>query len=351
MLSIGVDAHKRVHVAVAVDEAGRVLDRWRGPNSPEGWQSVSQWALRLGAEHQWGIEGAWSYGRGLAQYLVAGGETVFEINPRWTAAGRRLARNRGKSDPRDAQAVALWVWRESGTLPRVSADDHTVLLELLVSERQAAQTEAVRIRSHIHGLLLQIDPQYEAHLPTLATNKGLTALLAYDDGDSVLKHERAAAVRRAALRLKLALDQVAELTARIRQLAEAAGLEPLTRLCGINLLTAAALAGILGPGLRFASDADLAAYAGAAPLEASSAGAVRHRLNRGGNLQLNSILHRIAVTQARHPTDGRAYIDRRRADGKSTREAIRALKRFLVRRIWHLWVECLANSPLLSTPI
>jgi transposase len=183
------------------------------------------------------------------------------------------------------------------------------------------------------------------------TKKGLAALLAYDNTQTPLKRERAAAVRRAALRLKLALDQVAELTARIRQLAQAAGLDPLTRLCGINLLTAAALAGILGPGMRFASDADLAAYAGTAPLEASSAGAVRHRLNRGGNRQLNSIVHRIAVTQARHATDGRAYIDRRRADGKSTREAMRALKRFVVRRIWHLWMECLATSPHLIAPL
>jgi transposase len=90
----------------------------------------------------------------------------------------------------------------------------------------------------------------------------------------------------------LALDQVAELTVRTRELAAAAGLEPLTRVCGINLLTAAALAVILGPGIRFASDADLAACAGAAPLEASSAGSVRHRLNPGGNRQLNSILYR-----------------------------------------------------------
>ena len=103
--------------------------------------------------------------------------------------------------------------------------------------------------------------------------------------------------------------------------------------------------------MRFASDADLAAYAGTAPLEASSAGAVRHRMNRGGNRQLNSIVHRIAVTPARHATAGRAYIERPRADGKSTREALRALKRFVVRRIWHLWMECLATSPHLIAPI
>ena len=348
MLSIGVDAHKRLHVAVALDEAGRVVDRWRGPNSADGWQAAYAWAVALGNPRQWGIEGAWNYGRGLAQCLVAGGDVVYEINPRWTAACRRQARNRAKSDPLDAQAVALLVWPDGGSLPRVGVEDQTVLLDLLVTERETAQAEAVHLRGHVHALLLQIDPEYLNHLPTLTSQKGVAALLIYENIDTPLKRERAAAVRRTAQRLRLALDQVAELTSRITDLAVAAGLTPLTRLCGINLLTAAALAGILGPGLRFTSDADLASYAGAAPLETSSAGAIRHRLNRGGNRRLNAILHRIVLTQARHAPDGRAYLARRRTDGKSTREAFRALKRFLARRIWHLWRECLACSPLLT---
>jgi transposase len=351
MLAIGVDAHKRLHVAVPLDEAGRIVDRWRGPNSPDGWHAVYRWAEDLSGPRQWGIEGAWNYGRGLAQCLVAGGEVVFEINPRWTAAGRRQARNRSKSDPLDAQAIAMLVWREAADLPRVGAEDQTMLLDLLVTERETAQAEAVHLRGHIHALLLQIDPEYLDHLPTLTSRKGLAVLLAYEQVGTPLKHERAAAVRRVAQRLRLALDQVAELTRRIEELAAAAGLAPLTRLCGINLLTAAALAGILGPGLRFASDADLASYAGAAPLEASSAGAIRHRLNRGGNRRLNAILHRIVLTQARHAPDGRAYLARRRSDGKSTREAFRALKRFLARRIWHLWRECVAGSAILRTAI
>ena len=91
MVSIGVDAHKRLHVAVALDDAGRVVDRWRGANSPDGWQEIYEWAAHLGEPRQWGIEGAWNYGRGLAQCLTAAGETVYEINPRWTApaGGRR----------------------------------------------------------------------------------------------------------------------------------------------------------------------------------------------------------------------------------------------------------------------
>ena len=123
-----------------------------------------------------------------------------------------------------------------------------------------------------------------------------------------LADARTPVVHRASERLRIAVRQVTALEAEIRVRALAARLEPLTRVCGINVLTAAALAGILGPGDRFPSDADLAAYAGAAPLEASSATALRHRLNRGGNRRLNAILYRIALTQARHPTEGRAYL-------------------------------------------
>ena len=85
MITIGVDAHKRLHVALALDEAGQEVGEWRGPNSADGWTSLAIWAAAQGASRQWGIEGAWNYGRGLAQHLVGLGETVYDINPRWTA--------------------------------------------------------------------------------------------------------------------------------------------------------------------------------------------------------------------------------------------------------------------------
>ena len=106
-------------------------------------------------------------------------------------------------------------------------------------------------------------------------------------------------------------------------------------------LTAGTLAGILGCGQRFASEAHLAAYAGVAPLEASSAGGVRHRLNRGGNRRLNAVVHRIALTQARCDPNAAAYLARRRAEGKTLREAVRALKRFIIRAIWRHWQDCI----------
>jgi transposase len=160
--------------------------------------------------------------------------------------------------------------------------------------------------------------------------------------DDDLQQQRAAAVRRLARRLRLALEQVAELTAQIRARARARW-AALTQVCGVDLLTAAALAGLLGPGQRFDNDAQVAAFAGVAPLEASSAARVRHRLNRGGNRRLNCILDRIALTQARCSPAARAYLARRQAEGKTWREAIRALKRHIVRAIWRRWQACHAQ--------
>jgi transposase len=340
MITIGVDAHKRLHVAQALDEAGQELDGWRGPNDQGGWESIAGWAASLGSERQWGIEGAWNYGRGLAQYLVAAGELVFDINPRWTAVRRRSARRPGKTDKLDASAVAHLVRQEATTLPRVLPEDETALLDLLTTEREGAVGEASRLRNQIHALIMQIDSTYQAHMPALKSQAGLKALQTYESPDArPLQQERAAAVRRLAHRLQLALQQANELEERIKRLAEAS-FSPLTRLCGVNLLTAGTLAAILGPGNRFATDAQLAAYAGVAPLETSSAGLVRHRLNRGGNRRLNAALYRIVLTQAHHHPEAKAYIGRRVSQGKTKREAHRALRRFVVRAIWRLWQEC-----------
>lgn len=343
MITIGVDAHKRVHVAFAVDDAGQELGQWRGPNSAAGWRQLAVWAHDFTGERQWGIEGAWSYGRNLAQFLVGRAETVFDVNPRWTAFGRRRGRRQSKSDSLDARAVALVVRQEAPGLPVVTVDDDTVVLDLLTNERDQALFDATRVRNQIHSLLMQIDPEYSLHLPTLKSKAGLAALRSYvPPDDHPLQVERAAAVRRLAQRLQLAMDQAAALATRIKSLAGTRFL-PLTRLCGVDLLTAGALAGILGPGRRFGTDAQLAAYAGAAPLEASSAGLVRHRLNRGGNRRLNAILYRIVLTQAHHLEEARAYLDRRVTEGKSRREAMRALKRFVIRAIWRNWQDC--DSP------
>lgn len=340
MITIGVDAHKREHAAVAIDGDGREIDHWRGPNDPAAWRALREWAQELGDEHHWGIEGAWSYGRGLSQSLVDVGETVYEVNARWTALGRRTARRPGKTDRLDARAVALFVRREAPDLPRVETEDETAVLDLLSSEREGAIAEATRLRNQIHALLMQLDPSYKTSISNLKSKTGLAALEDYVASDlRPIQLERAGAVRRLAQRLRLALAQARELADRIRALTTER-FSSLTRICGVNLVAAGAIAGILGPGNRFRSDAQLAAYAGVAPLEASSAGVIRHRLNRGGNRRLNAAVYLIALSQLRHSPEAQAYIARRTADGKSKKEAIRALKRFIVRSLWRAWQDC-----------
>ncbi len=285
---------------------------------------MEEWATALGMPCCWGIAGAWNYGRGLAQYLVAAEAQVYEVNPRRTARERRRARKVEKSDRLDARAVALLVWREAATLPVVAADDETAVLELLVTEREGAVAEATRLRNQLRQILLQLDPEHRECLPRLRTSAGVDAATSYaTDDPSPLAQHRAGAVRRLALRLQLALEQAKALACPIEALARAR-FAPLTQICGIDLLTAGTLAGIRGPGRRFATDAPLAAYAGAAPLETSSAERVRHRLNRGGNRRLNAILYRIVLTQSRHAPQVQAYLARRMTAGKTRREAARA---------------------------
>lgn len=341
MLAIGVDAHKRVHAAVAVDAMGRQLAAWRGANTPAGWQDLADWGQALASERQWGIEGAWQYGRGVAQHLVAAGEGVVDVNPRLTAGERRGGRERGKSDRLDARSVARVVSRDAAALPVVPAEDGTSVLALWTQERAQLGREATRLRNEAHQVLALLDPEYQRRLGDLTTATAVQALVAYTvaERDDVLAQARAAAVRRLGARLVLVTEQLATLTQHL----EAVGkqhLGPLDDIYGVGPLTASELAGHLGPGKRFATDAKLANHAGAAPLEASSGEVVRHRLNRGGNRQLNAILERIALTQGRGDPGARAYLARRRSEGKTDREARRALKRFLCRPILRAWQDC-----------
>ena len=138
MITVGVDAHKKIHVGLA--PMCRANADWAplATNSKRGWDSFWSWLEGLGEECRVGIEGAWGYGRGLAQRLVTAGEAVYEVNARWTAAGRRSARKSDKTDRLDAHAVALYLHREGDVLPRIACEDETAVLDLLATEREAA---------------------------------------------------------------------------------------------------------------------------------------------------------------------------------------------------------------------
>lgn len=337
-ISIGVDTHKHLIVAVAIERTGRRLESWQGTNDPAGWQQLSHWSQSF-AQPSWGIEGAGGYGHGLAQTLLSTGAVVHEINPRWTTQTRRRQRQATKTDQHDALAIARLVQQEGCALPAVQRDDHTCLLGTLTQERQTLVAQATRLRNQLHAHLFQLDPHYRQHWPRLTQRTTIEQLRTYPLPHAPLLAVRAQSVRRVASHLLLVLEQATAIARELCIVARQA-LAPLLTICGIGELSAAMLAGYLGPGQRFASDAQLAAYAGVAPLETGSAGQVRHRLNRQGHRQVNAIIHRAALTQLRCSAAGHAYVARRCQEGKTEREALRALKRYIVRAIWRQWQRC-----------
>lgn len=339
MLTIGVDAHKRVQQAVAIDGNGREVGRWRGGTTPADAKVLADWAAALDPDHRWGIEGRGQYGRRLAQHLVGEGATVVEVNPRLTAGMRRGSRTRGKSDRLDALAVARVVAQEGDALPAVGPDDASAVLAELAADRASAVAEATRLRNQLHQVLHQLGAVDGQAWPDLTNAAAVATLVdAQAPTTDALATARASRVRHLAARLKLALEQADATSAAIAALARR-HLGPLDDLYGVAALTAGLLAAELGS-RHFATDAQLASFAGTAPLEASSGEHARHRLNRGGNRQLNALLHRIAVIQVRGSTEAQAYVARRCGEGKTQREAIRCLKRYIARRVYRAWDQC-----------
>lgn len=338
-----MDAHRELLVAVAVDEAGKDLGAWSGRNGEQRWTELLIWAEDLAgdAARVWGIEGSGNQGRGLAQRLVGQDEVVVEINARLTAESRNRSRRRDKSDEADAKAITR-VLRESwDELPRVTLADVTSPLAILTRERESLQADITRQRNRLHAALLRVNPAYKQRITALTTRAGLETVLDWDPTKlDPTEQVQLQAAHRLARRLLSLLDDLETVSADLMDRSRPVT-RPLTSIFGVAELTAGMLAGYLGPDLRFASDAKLAQYAGVAPLEASSAGGTRHRLNRTGHRKLNELIHRIALTQAQRYPPAKHYVARRQAEGKTWREAIRALKRYIVRAVYAQWKECL----------
>ena len=342
MIWIGVDAHQRMHAAVALGSEG-ILGHHTVPNTAAGWASLLMWSSRW-PTRIWAVEGSGALGRGLAQFLAERGERVHsghEVSPRWTAQRRRTMRTPGKSDRLDAHAVAALLREEAGTLPAVLPDEsEAASLTLWSRLREDVVADMTRLRNRLHALLLLCDPEYGRHLPKLTTPAGVRACQDYTaPGEGALARARERAVRPLAAQLALQARQERELRASIEHLVAERFSAP-TAIAGVGPLLAAALIAERGAPRPGFGVPQLAALAGVAPLEASSAGGVRHRLNRLGNRRLNRLLYHIALVQSRCYAPARAYLARRLQEGRTPREARRALKRQLVRRVWRHWQEC-----------
>jgi transposase len=337
MIVVGVDVHKHSLTAVAVDEVGRpVAEQTVG----EG-QALLEWAASLSEERLWALEDCRQLTRQLERTLVNAGERLVRVPPKLMAPQRRASRVRGKSDPIDALAVARAALREPRLDHPRPGEERLRELKLLVDHRDDLVDERRRAQQRLRWLLHELDPDLSVPAGALDRTVWLDRLarrLARNEQTVLVRIARELLSRcRSLTRTILALDR--ELQARIEKTAPA-----LLELPGCGALSAAKLVGEIGPIDRFDTDAQLARHAGVAPLEASSGKHQRHRLDRGGNRQLNCALHRIAITQARMHPPARVYLERKQAEGKSRREAIRCLKRLLARTVFNT----LKESPALT---
>jgi transposase len=322
---IGMDPHKRSATIEVIDEQERVLAKGRYGTDTAGYQQMLT-AGRQFPQRVWAVEGCAGIGRHIAQRLVADGETVLDVPAKLSARVRVFDTGQGrKTDPVDAHSVAVAGLRSPG-LRTVAADDATVVLRLLVDRRDElgrARTETV---SRIHHLLLELIPG------------GAKKFLTRGQASYLLRTAPPPVGIVAQTRHDLARELIDELTVvdakiraadkQLRQLVAAAG-SSLTELNGIGPSGAARLIGDIATIGRFRTAAHFASWNGTAPIEASSGDQRRHRLSRLGNRRINRVLHIMAIVQLRHDTPGRAYYRRRLAEGKTTMEALRALKRHL----------------------
>jgi len=338
MIVIGLDVHKQSVTAVAVDEAGRPLDE---AVIQVGSDALLGWASSLSSERLWAVEDCRQLTRWLEQQLLSVGEDLVRVPPKLTVPERRAGRTRGKSDPIDALAIARAALREPD-LSRPRADERVYWeIKLLVDHRDDVVDQRRRTQQRLRWHLHQLDPTFEVPLRMLGRSSHLERVgrwLARRDKELQVKLARElVSTIRSLNRAVAELDQ--ELEHRVSEAAP-----KLLELPGCAAVTAAKLLAEIGPIDRFKSDAQLARHGGVAPLEASSGRVQRHRLDRGGNRQLNSALYRIAITQARYHAPARDYLERKRAEGKTRGEALRCLKRLLVRVVY----QTLKASPALT---
>lgn len=333
MVIVGIDAHTRVHAVAAIDEHGRVLGTLQtGAGSAELDRLVA-WIARFAGDRLVAIEGAKGFGLALTRRLLDAGEDVVDIAPHLTAQGRRSSRRRGKDDEGDAIVIARVALREQD-LPRIAKAQLDADLKLLVDARDQLVAEATRVRNRLHALLLAIAPGYRDDTGALSSHASLATAKRL-----ILKGRAAEPVR---ARLALAaivrlhqLDQEAGALGKDIETAVAArNPARLLAICGVGPIVAAKILGETRGIERFPTAAAFAAHAGVAPVPASSGQTSRHRLNRGGNRQLNRALFTIAMVQARWNPDARSYLDRKRAEGKTPAEARRCLKRHLAKVVY-----------------
>ena len=336
MIVIGVDGHKVEHTLVAADGLGRRLAEYALVNAPTTYAGALQWAQQVGDERLWAIENSGRFTRAFAQYLLGQGERVVEVSPRWTARTRQGSRDYAKSDPHDALAIARVALREDTPLPSLQLEDETTELKLWVEQRDNLVKERVRLLNQLHAQLSEVEPTYKERLGLLTQPKTLRTCRRYRRGSGRHDQIRAQIIRQLAGLVLTLNEPIAQLEQQIRPLVDQIA-PVLLSVTGIGWLHAAHLISYVGPIQLVKCAAALAHYAATAPIRYGTAGRYYHRLDHRGHRRLNCVFHRIAQVQARFNPLAKAYLEKKKAEGKTPKQAFRCLKRRMVDIVYAVW--------------
>jgi transposase len=341
---LGVDTHLDFHVAVAIDHLGRRLGESSVPTTAKGYERLLCWAEGFGPLRCAGIEGASSYGAGFARHLRARGIEVLEVER--PKRGQRSSRRNVKSDSSDAESAARAVLAgETSGVPK-SGDGRVEMIRALRAARRSAMKARTQAANQLQGLRLTAPDELLNRLRGLSTKELVAVAARFRLGDDPRDVPAATkfALRSVARRYEVLSEEVAELDAHLDRLVAQVAPE-LVSLPGIGTDHAATLLIVAGDNSqRLRSEASFASLCGVSPIEASSGKVVRHRLNRGGNRDANRALYMICLARMGRDPRTQEYVARRTAEGKSKREIIRCLKRYVAREAYRVLISCLARS-------
>jgi transposase len=332
-ITVGVDTHKHVHVAVACDEIGGRLGELSIPVTTDGYQQLEQWALGFGQKVRFGIEGTGSYGAGLASYLRRRGHRVIEVN----RPNRQARHVHGKNDSLDAENAARAVLAGTATAVPKTADG---VIEMIRQVKIAKDT-AVKARAQamvtLKTIVVTAPAELREQLDGLS-DRVLVERCAGTDHDTMLTPADATRYTlRVLARRYQALSAEIDISERILATLTERACPTLTSTFGVGADSAAELLLVAGDNpQRLSGEAAYAKLCGACPIPASSGKTTRHRLNRGGHRQANAALHRITVVRMRFHQPTIDYVTRRTAEGRTKKEIMRCLKRFLAREIYRI---------------
>ena len=323
MITIGIDPHKGSHTATAVDEHEAVVGELRVIADRHQRTRLLEWAAAF-EPRRWAVEGATGMGALLAQQLVGAGEHVVDVPPKLSARVRLMDTGRiDKTDPNDARSAAVVALRNV-SLNVVGADtEHRVILRLLADRYHQLTAQRTRSVCRLHAVLcLLIEGGTGRSLTTARATKALASVTNRDP----ITLERIATCRQFVEEIELIDQALADTRARTVT-AVTASKTTVDDVYGVGPIGAAIIVGHSGDVRRFPTAGHYARHNGTAPIEASSGPKARHRLNPRGNRQINHALYTAALTQIAHDTPGRVYYERKLTEGKTKKEAMRALKR------------------------